>query len=87
MMYITNGAFGEQTWFRIKFALILIIVINALAVGRRQGSKLKKWLSLNTTGESQDAELRVLKRGMNGFLLAQMFFFLAIFTLSVFKFN
>src|SRR5215207_6268648 len=37
MMAITRGAFGEQLWFKIKFGLIIAVIVNGLAVGRRQG--------------------------------------------------
>jgi hypothetical protein len=86
MMYITKGAFGEQTWFRIKFALILIIVINSLAVGRGQGIKLRMIISGNRSGEG-DMELRLLKRSIYRFLNFQILFFIFIFVLSVFKPN
>ena len=42
MMAVTRGVFGEQLWFRIKFALVIILVANALFVGRRQGQRLRK---------------------------------------------
>src|SRR5258707_6902428 len=27
MMYVTHGAYGEQVWFRIKFGIILLIIL------------------------------------------------------------
>lgn len=87
MMFITHGAFGEQTWFRIKFGLILIIVLNALLVGRRQGRKLRKYLASTASDDSAVKQFLKLKGNINLFLIAQMLLFLIIFILSVFKFN
>src|SRR5687768_13265289 len=33
MMFITNGAFGEQVWLRIKFGLVILIIINGIMLG------------------------------------------------------
>ncbi len=87
MMAITNGAFGEQTWFRIKFCLVILIIINGLAVGRRQGTKLRKLLSGKAAVENVDAKLLKVRTHLNWFHIAQMTLFTAIFVLSVFKFN
>src|SRR5882762_1568375 len=38
MMYVTQGAYGEQTWFRVKFGIIILIIVNGIVFGRRQGS-------------------------------------------------
>jgi len=84
MMFITHGVFGEQLWFRIKFGLvILLIIINLLA--RRRSLKLRKIISLSDAASlTEIGKIRVfLKRY---FITAFIIFFLIIF-LSVFKFN
>jgi len=86
MMYVTNGAFGEQTWFRIKFALILLIVVNGLAIGRRQGVKLRNTLSA-TGNAGTEGNLLNIKANLSLFHLSQMTMLVIIFVLSVFKFN
>jgi hypothetical protein len=87
MMAIMKGAFGEQLWFRIKFGLIIAIIINGVAVGRRQGLRLTKILSEEMAGANNDGKLSRVKNNLTWFHLSQMGFFLIIFTLSVFKFN
>lgn len=42
MMALTHGVFGEQVWFRVKFTLVVILILNGLIAGRRQGLKLRK---------------------------------------------
>ncbi|RPD42285.1 hypothetical protein [Chitinophaga barathri] len=83
MMVLTKGVFGEQLWFRIKFGLVLVIIINGIIVGRLQKNKLGKMLD---EGAAEGGLLKV-KNTINRFHLAQLFLFLVIFSLSVFKFN
>ena|SRR5713226_5470832 len=87
MMAITHGVFGEQIWFRIKFALIIIIIINGLAFGRRQGVKLKRYLSEELPGINGEQNLLRIKRNLGLFHLLQIALFILIYVLSVFKFN
>ena len=87
MMAITNGAFGEQIWFRIKFGLVVIIIINGLAFGRRQGIKLRKILSADSAGNSVETSLSKIRSNLRLFHVSQMILFIIIFVLSVFKFN
>src|ERR1700712_2089808 len=44
MMALTHGVFGEQLWFRIKFGLVILVILNSLLVGRLQGIKLHRML-------------------------------------------
>jgi len=84
MMAVTHGVFGEQLWFRIKFGLvILLIVINLMA--RRRGLKLRKVIVLTDPGSSTFV---INARAFLGryFTTAFAIFFLIIL-LSVFKFN
>jgi hypothetical protein len=87
MMALTGGAFGEQTWFRIKFVIILLIIANGLVIGRRQGMKLMKMLSGGADGAHDEETLTRIRRNINWFHITQLMFFLVIFTLSIFKFN
>src|SRR5687767_7283191 len=87
MMTITRGAFGKQLWFQIKFGLIITVILNGLAVGRRQGSRLTKILSEEVQGVNSKEKLIKIKSNIRGFHISQLIFFLIIFTLSVFKFN
>lgn len=85
MMGITHGVFGEQLWFRIKFGLVLILILNYLLVGRRQTSALRKTVEAN--GADSPAQLAKRKVYLDRFQLAQLFLFFIIILLSVFKFN
>jgi uncharacterized membrane protein len=81
IMFMTNGVFGEQIWFRIKFGLVLLVIANTLLVGQRQRSKLRKSL-IADTGTPEN-----VKRNLNRFHLTQIACIFIIILLSVFKFN
>lgn len=86
MMVMTRGVFGEQMWFRIKFGLVIVIIISQLAIRRRQGRILAK--RLDEPREQLPVEaLPKIRRNINGFHFFQLALFVVIFTLSVFKFN
>lgn len=87
MMAITHGVFGEQTWFRIKFGLIVLILINGLTMGRRNGVQLRKLLRDEIPGGNVQERFLKIKRNLRIFHISQMTLFAIIFTLSVFKFN
>jgi hypothetical protein len=87
MMYFTNGAFGEQIWFRIKFALVILIIINGIVFGRRLGLKLRKNLSVEAMDKNVEDSILKLKRNLSLFHISQLAILIAIFVLSVFKFN
>jgi uncharacterized membrane protein SirB2 len=87
MMALTRGVFGEQIWFRIKFGLVVIIIINALAIGRRQSLKLRKLLSAENRSEKVDMQLFKIKTNLQWFHIIQITLFIIVFILSAFKFN
>jgi uncharacterized membrane protein len=84
MMAVTHGVFGEQLWFRIKFGLvILLIVINLIA--RRRGLKLRKSIALIDSGPA--AIVTDAKAFLGRYFIATFTIFFLIILLSVFKFN
>jgi len=87
MMVYLHQVWGQQTWFRVKMGMLILIVINGLVIRRRMGSGLKKLLSEGSSGSSFNAKLSGLRRNITTVHLFQMLFFTIIFVLSVFKFN
>jgi hypothetical protein len=85
MMALTHGVFGEQLWFRIKFGLVILLILNGLLVGRKQGVKLRKLI----VDGSPDAPVQItnIKANLNKFHLIQLGIFFLIILLSAFKFN
>ena len=84
MMAITHGVIGEQLWFRIKFGILIAIIITRI-IGRRQGKNLKGLLA-GTSNENTE-EIKIVKRKLTLFHFAQLIMLFSIIILSVFKFN
>ena len=85
LMAVTHGVFMYQLWFKIKLALILVLVLNGFLVGNRQLEKLKKGVKQSTAPTDQmvkDASFR-----LNIFYLLQLAIFLFVIILAVFKIN
>jgi len=87
MMFYMHTVWGQQTWFRIKMGILLLIIINGLLIRRRLGASLKKLLAEMSTDTHFAANRTKLKRSITTVHLFQILFFCIIFTLSVFKFN
>jgi hypothetical protein len=85
MMFVTHGVFGEQIWFRIKFALVLILVANGLFVGRRLGVQLRKRMPVADAALLEPV-IRI-RKNLYRFHISQLLIFAVIIILSIFKFN
>lgn len=83
MMAATHGVYGEMLWFRIKIALVLLVILNGIVIGRRLNVRLMRLL--NASGSAD--ELNRVKRNLNLFHISQLTLFFIIFFLSAFKFN
>lgn len=87
MMVFLHAVFGAMLWFRIKMALVLLVILNGAIVGRKQFGQLNKLIMTSAgTVATAHALLRV-RRNLNVFHLTQLGLLLTIFFLSAFKFN
>ncbi|MES2130814.1 MAG: hypothetical protein V4506_00610 [Bacteroidota bacterium] len=86
MMVFLHQVWGQQIWFRVKFGILILIIINGLAIRRRLGNKLKKLLADETRLDNTLA-LSKLKGNITLGHIFQILFFVVIYILSVFKFN
>lgn len=84
MVAIFHGAVSSQLWFRVKMALVLLIILNALLLGAPQTTKLKKIL---LSGVHKSDRLESVKSRMDLYYAIQLIMFFTIFILSVFRFN
>ena len=83
MMYLTKGVFAGQLWLKIKIVLVLVVIANSFvvkALEKRVKTRVKAMLA---SKESVGG----LQRKVTAFYLAQLFLFLTIFVLGVFKFT
>ena len=87
MMAATGGVFDTMLWFRIKMILVVLVIVNGVANGRRLGARLNRLLA---PGAPQPADQQLLNRVRNRldlFFISQLSLFFIIFFLSAFKFN
>ena len=87
MMAVTRGVFGEQLWFRIKMVIVVLIIINGLAVGRRQAMKLRRLITTDTGDSDTQQKVKSLRQGIALFHISQLLLFIVIIILSTFRFN
>jgi uncharacterized membrane protein SirB2 len=85
LMAMTHGLFGEQLWFRIKFAFVILLILNTIFVGNRQRVKLKKTFQENNANNA--GIIARIKNNLSRFYYIQLIALFIIVLLSVFKFN
>jgi uncharacterized membrane protein SirB2 len=85
MMAVTKVVLGEQLWFRIKIALVIILLVNGLFVGRRQGQRLRK--AVFQKGQVLSGQIAGVRKNLQRFYLGQFLIFILIIFLSISKFN
>lgn len=87
MMVKLHEVWGAQIWFRIKMGVLVLIIINGLGLRRMLGTQLKKVLAEDLSIISIDEKFRGIRRKFTTVQAIQMYLFVIIFVLSVFKFN
>jgi hypothetical protein len=84
MWVMTAGALWEQLWFKVKMALVILLVLHGMFIGNKQGHKFREMVVANA---SDFVEHTIHIRGtLNSFYLIQLGLFFIIILLSVIKF-
>lgn len=84
MMVALKGAPGEMLWMKIKFPLVIVLLLNAIIMARPSGNKLKKLLHPNHNAPLE--EIMKVRNRIKWFHITQALILLTIFILSAFKF-
>ncbi|ANH81737.1 hypothetical protein A8C56_12780 [Niabella ginsenosidivorans] len=87
MMIKLHQVWGAQLWFRIKMAVLLLIIINGFVLRRRAGAALKKIIEKDTPVKINDKRWNSVKWSFTAVQVVQLVLFIIIYVLSVFKFN
>ncbi|NII26578.1 hypothetical protein HB364_15930 [Pseudoflavitalea sp. X16] len=87
MMAVFHTVFGAMLWFRIKIVLVVLVILNAVLFGRRQGARLNRLLMADAPQPADQQSLEQIRKNMNLFHLTQLTLLFIIFFLSAFKFN
>lgn len=88
MMTAYHGVLMYALWFKIKLAILALIIITQLFIGRPVIRKLRKIISGYQNGvETDGAAFRNNNRQLRAFNALQLLFFLFIIILSAFRFS
>ena len=85
MFIILDGVWWQQLWFKIKMGLVVLLILNGMMVGNKNGSKLRSMVYeglpdlLQRTADIRD--------GLNRFYISQLVIFFLIILLSAIKFD
>lgn len=85
MMIIVKGVWAEQLWFRIKMGLVVILVLNGVLGGNKQGGKLRQLIAAGSPDFLQ--QTAGIRARLNRFYLVQLAVFLLIIFISALKFD
>ena len=83
MLILEKGVWLEP-WFKIKIALVVLLVLNGMFVGNSLGLKFRKMIIDSAATAEQITDI---KRSLNLFYLAQLTIFLLIIMVSVIRTN
>lgn len=81
-MFIIKSNWWEETWFKIKIALVLLLVLNGMFVGNTLGMKFRK---LITDGGMLSQAVTKVSTNLNRFYLLQLLLFLLIIIISAIR--
>jgi hypothetical protein len=83
MLVLARGVWWEQLWFKIKLALVVLLIGNGVFVGNKQGLKFRKLFTDNSPDLIQ--QTADIGANLNRFYLMQLTLFFAIVLVSVIK--
>jgi hypothetical protein len=84
MVILLKSAVTQMVWFRVKMPLVILLVLNGSVLARRLGLRLYRLLSVETDGNT--SRIVALQSRLRLVYVLQLFLFLSIFVLSIFKF-
>ena len=85
MFLIMRGIWWDQLWFKIKIALVLLLVLNGMLVGNKQGTRLR---SMALEGFPDFIQHSVhIRANLDRFYITQLLLFFLIIFVSAIKFE
>ncbi|AYB32578.1 DUF2214 family protein [Chryseolinea soli] len=85
MLLLVKGVWWEQSWFKIKMALVVMVVLNGVLFGNKLGTKFREVITNNSTDFIQ--QTAPLRTQLNRFYILQLTLFFVIVLVSVLKFS
>jgi uncharacterized membrane protein len=87
MVAIYRGAVDSQTWFRVKMAIVVLIIINGVLITRFAGARMRKLVTSGEDNPGTQLKIRMAKKQISAFHVVQLLLLLIVFILSAFRFN
>jgi len=81
MLVAGNGVWWQQIWFRIKMLLVVLLVLNGMFVGNKQGHQFREAIAQNAVDLID--RTTPIKNTLNLFYVVQLTLFLFIILVSV----
>lgn len=85
MFLMMKGIWWEQLWFKVKIALVLLLVLNGMLVGNKQGARLRNMASEGFPDFVQRAVH--IRANLDRFYVTQLVIFFMIILVSAVKFE
>jgi len=82
IMVVLNNAWLGETWFKVKLALVIILVLNGAFIGNGLGMKFRKIALCDITLVQQNAKIRT---ELNWFYIIQLILFLLIILVTTIR--
>jgi len=85
MFLMMKGIWWEQLWFKVKIALVLLLVLNGMLVGNKQGTRLR---NMACEGFPDFVQRAVhIRANLDRFYVTQLVIFFMIILVSAVKFE
>ncbi len=85
MLVTVKGTWWEQLWFMVKMTLVILLVLNGMFVGNKQGFKLREMIGDNAPDFIQRATN--IRGTLNRFYIIQLAIFIIVILVSVIRFD
>jgi len=83
MWVITGGALWQQLWFKVKMALVVLLVLHGMFIGNKQGHRLREMIVINAPDFIQHT--MGIRGTLNRFYIIQLALFFIIILVSTIK--
>src|SRR3569833_1291463 len=81
-MLVQEKGVWQETWFKIKIGLVVLLVLNGMFVGKNLGLKFRKMIADDAWTAQQKT---AIKGNLNLFYLSQLAIFLLIIIVSIIR--
>jgi hypothetical protein len=85
MLFLEKGVLWGQLWFKVKMGLVLLLVLNGLLIGNKQGHRLRETVTANASDFMQHT--MNIRETMNRFYPVQLTLFFLIILISMIRFT